>query len=369
MVVQSAPVGPVLVIGGGIVGASIAWHLAKETDVIIIAETLGGVVTPRSFSWLNAAGATQKYYYDFRRRSIARWAEIHKELPDLPISWGGTLTCDRTPDERAEFQERQYTWGTTIRRLSQTSLAALEPEIDDAQFSSVEWGLHVPEEGTIEAHVAAAQLIAHAESLGARVLKTSVTGFLRHENRRISGVVTGCGEVRGSHVVLAAGLGSVPLLALENIKLPMYSREGLLVNTTPTRKRYLNTLVRLPDLHMRQTLDGRIRFGATFAGGKPGDDPQATAEELFKRVQKAFKRGSELEFDNYTIGVRPDPEDGYPILGSTGLDGLDVAVMHSGVTNAALVGELLSKKIVHGIEDPMLDHFRLARFRTSYTRL
>ncbi|KAJ4326748.1 hypothetical protein N0V84_002868 [Fusarium piperis] len=366
MTIQSAPV---LVIGGGIVGASIAWHLAKEKDVIIIAEAVGGVATPNSFCWLNAAATTQKYYYDFRRRSMARWAEMGKELPDLPIYWGGTLTCDGTPDKRAEFQELQSTWGTNIRRISQTALAALEPEINDSQFSSVEWGLHAPEEGTIEAHVAAARLIAHAELLGAKVLKTSVTGFLRDGNGRISGVVTGCEKIHGSHVVLAAGLGSVPLLATENIKLPLNSSEGLLVNTKPTKKRYLNTLVRLPDLHMRQTLDGRICFGASFAGGKPGRDPQATAEELFKQVQKAYKNGSELEFGKYTVGVRPDPEDGYPILGSTGLDGLDVAVMHSGVTNAALVGELLSKKILHGIEDPMLDHFRLDRFKTSYAKL
>lgn len=361
--------GPIIVIGGGIVGASIAWHLAKERDVIIIAEAVGGVATPKSFCWLNAAGATQKFYYDFRRRSMARWAEIAKELPDLPIYWGGTLTCDGTADERVEFQERQQAWGTNIRRVSQASLASFEPEVDNTQFSSVDWGLYVPEEGTIDAHIAAAQLIAHAESLGAKLLKTSVTGFLRSENGRISGVVTGSGNVHGSHVVLAAGLGSVSLLATENIRLPLNSREGLIANTMPTEKRYLKTLLRLPDLHLRQRLDGCISFGATFAGGKPGVDPQATAKELFERVQNTFKNGNELEFSHYTVGVRPDPEDGYPILGSTGLDGLDVAVMHSGVTNSALVGELLSQKILHGIEDPMLDHFRLDRFENSNAKL
>lgn len=364
---QSAPV---LVIGGGIVGASIAWHLTKEKkDVIVVAEEVGGVVTPKSFSWLNATSTPQKYYYDFRRRSMARWAEIGKELPDLPIYWGGTLICDGTPDELAKFQESHDTWGTDIRRLSQTELAKFEPEIDDSQFSSVEQAFHAPEEGTIEAHVAAAQLVAHAESLGAKVLKTNVTGFLKNKNGRISGVMTGRGEVYGSHVILAAGLGSVPLLATENIKLPLNGREGLLVNTAPTKKRYLNTVIRLPDLHLRQTLDGRIRFGATFGGGNPGDDPHATAQELFKQLQRTFKNGSDLEFGNYTVGVRPDPEDGYPILGSTGLDGLDVAVMHSGVTLAAIVGELLTKKILHGIEDPMLDHFRLDRFRKSRAKL
>lgn len=366
MAVQTAPI---IVIGGGIVGASLAWHLAKEKEVIIIAETLGGVVTPKSFGWLNAAAATEKYYYDFRRRSMARWAEIGKELPNLPISWCGTLTCDKTPEERAEFEKHQLKWGTNIKRLSPSDLAALESEIDEAQFSSAEWGLHVPEEGTLEADVAAAQLVSEAQKMGAKLLKTSVTGFLKEKNGRVSGVMTGSGAVRGSHVVLAAGLGSVPLLATENIKLPLNGREGLIVNSSPMEKRYMKSLIRLPDLHMRQTLDGQIRFGASFAGGDPGPNPQEEAERLFKNMQKGFKKGSELEFGNYTIGVRPDPEDGIPILGSTGLEGLDVAVMHSGVTNAALVGELLSKKILQGIEDPMLSHYRLDRFQKSRARL
>ncbi|KAF5624658.1 d-amino acid dehydrogenase small subunit [Fusarium tjaetaba] len=363
MNVESAPV---VVIGGGIVGASIAWHLAKKKkDVILIAEAIGGVATTKSFCWLNAAGATQKFYYDFRRRSMARWAEIGQELPDLPIRWGGVLACDRTPEERQEFYECQRLWGTNIRRMEETDLAALEPQVDEGQFSLVKWGLHVPEEGTIEAHAAAEKLIAYAQSLGTKVLEATATGFLRDDKGRVSGVVTDSGHVHGSHVVLAAGLGSVPLLATENIKLPLSGREGLLVNTAPTEKRYLNTLLRLPGLHMRQTLDGHILFGASFAGGQPGDDPQATAEDLFNQVQHVFQNGDQLEFSHYTIGLRPEPDDGYPILGSTGLEGLDLAVMHSGVTNAALVGELLADKVVFGIEDPMLEDYRLDRFKDN----
>ncbi|KAG4262684.1 hypothetical protein FPRO03_10047 [Fusarium proliferatum] len=116
MTVESSPV---IVIGGGIVGASIAWHLAKEKK--------------------------DKFYYDFRRRSMARWAEMDKELPDLPIRWGGVLACDRTPEERQEFYERQRQWDTKTRRMEETELAVIEPQVDEEQLSLVKWGLHVPE--------------------------------------------------------------------------------------------------------------------------------------------------------------------------------------------------------------------------------
>lgn len=355
---------PVVVIGGGIIGASIAWHLAKETEVIIIAEAVGGVVTPQSFAWINTASAKEQFYYDFRRTSMARWAALGKELPDLPISWGGTLICDKTADDLEAFRERQHNWGTDIRRMDTSSLAKLEPQLKDDQFTLMGCGgLHVPGEGTVEAHDAAAQLIAHAKSLGAKVFNTRVTGFVKNEQSRVCGVKTATsGEIYGRHVVLAAGLASSTLLAAENINLHLNSRKGLLVNTAPTGKQYLKSVVRLPGLHMRQTLDGVIRFGASFGGGPPGDDPQTTARELFEKAQAAFKDGRELEFGDYTVGLRPDPEDSYPILGATGLDGLDVAVMHSGVTNAPLVGELIAKKVLHGVEDEMLAHFRLSRF-------
>src|SRR6478609_7642881 len=66
----------VLVIGAGIVGASIAWHLSKSTKVTIIAEDIGGPASSASFAWLNASSASDKSYHDFRVRSLKRWKEI-----------------------------------------------------------------------------------------------------------------------------------------------------------------------------------------------------------------------------------------------------------------------------------------------------
>lgn len=58
MSVQSSP--NIAVVGGGIVGASIAWHLSHEANVTIVAEDIGGTATPNSFAWLNAAAGNRK---------------------------------------------------------------------------------------------------------------------------------------------------------------------------------------------------------------------------------------------------------------------------------------------------------------------
>lgn len=361
MSVQSSP--NIAVVGGGIVGASIAWHLSREeANVTIVAEDIGGTATPNSFAWLNAAADNPKFYYDFRHRSMARWRDMVAELPGLPVHWGGSLNWNMPPDELEAYLDEHSAWGYDIVRVSQTEIQRHEPALNDSVLP--DWGLYVAEEGAVEAHVAARQLIADAGARGAALLNDRVTGFLKDRDGRISGVVTAAGvEVQADHVVLAAGVGSVPLLAAENVTLPVAGVAGLLVNSRPTGAGLLlGGVVNAEQLHLRQTLDGRIRSGSEFSGGDPGDDPQKTAEELFGRVQEAVVGGDELVFDYYTVGYRPTPEDGLPILGSTGLDGLTVAVMHSGVTNAAIVGQLLSQQILTGVSDPALSDFELGRF-------
>ncbi|GAB7327957.1 hypothetical protein MBLNU13_g00023t1 [Cladosporium sp. NU13] len=351
-----------IVIGGGIIGASIAWHLSQTSNVTLIAEKLGGVATPNSFAWINAGGPADPTYYDFRNRSMQHWREMTEQIPDLPISLTGALSWSATQNETAVSQEGYLKAGTDIVRVSDTEMAALEPGLKETFFPEWQWGLRVQDEGSVEAHTAAEMLIAEAQSKGAKVLTTSVSGFVKEDNR-VTGVTIPNGTIHGDHVILAAGLGSVPLLATENIKLPVEGRAGLLANTLAVNKQYLNTLFHGPDLNMRQTRDGRILAGESFAGSDAGVDAEKTAREIIAKVQQAFKGGEEdIEYGYYTLGIRPDPEDGLPILGDTPLEGLDVAVMHSGVTLAAIVGKLIAEKVLTGHSDPALDYFRLDRF-------
>jgi glycine/D-amino acid oxidase-like deaminating enzyme len=286
----------------------------------------------------------------------------------LPLHWGGSLNWDKEAEDLEAYLENHEGWGYGIVKIERSEIEAAEPQLEDGLVP--EWGLRAYEEGTLEAAEAARLLLEHAgEKFGTEVIEGSVESFLHAgdgtEGRVIRGVRTSEGrEIVADHVVLAAGLGSVPLLAAEGIRLPLEGRDGMLVNSKPTKKKFLDALINDKDLHMRQTIvEGRIRAGADYTGGDVGDDPQETAEKLFAQVQASLVDGDELEFDYYTIGTRPDPEDGLPILGPVaGLGGLTVAVMHSGVTNAAIVGELLSKQILTGESDPALEDFGFDRF-------
>jgi glycine/D-amino acid oxidase-like deaminating enzyme len=67
--------------------------------------------------------------------------------------------------------------------------------------------------------------------------------------------------------------------------------------------------------------------------------------------------------ENMKIGVRPMPQDERPIVGPVpGMAGLYVAVTHSGVTLAPLVGQLVAQEVTTGQPSPLLAEYRLERF-------
>jgi glycine/D-amino acid oxidase-like deaminating enzyme len=232
-----------------------------------------------------------------------------------------------------------------------------------------DWGLRIGEEGAVEAADAASLMVADAQARGARLVSAIVASIVKDDGR-IKGVALSTGEkLWADHIVLAAGVGSTELCASVDIMLPVTGKAGLLLHSKPITKRLLNGRVISSGPHIRQTAKGRILAGSVFAGGDPGQNPRKTAEELFVRVKDMFNLeagdADALQLDFFTVGHRPMPRDGLPILGASGLEGLTLAVMHSGVTLAAIVGEVLVDEIVNGRKDPDLGDFALGRFDSA----
>ena len=76
-----------------------------------------------------------------------------------------------------------------------------------------------------------------------------------------------------------------------------------------------------------------------------------------------MKKVEDLKVERVSIGWRPLPRDGRPIIGRPeGLSDIYVAVMHSGVSLAAIVGKLVSEEILSGSTNLLLKDFRPSRF-------
>lgn len=356
---ENSVVKQIIVIGAGIIGASIAWHLTKAGAwVTVVSESgAGGIATPNSFAWINASWGNPETYFRLRIRAMAEWKRLANELPGLPLAWCGGLCWDLPADRLEAYAAEHSSWGYGIERVDAKRAAQIEPNLVEPP----EFAVYVAEEGVAEPVAAAKALLADAERRGARILSSSVTALVQTDGR-ITGVDTSHGLMAADEVVIAAGVGAPDIAATAGIKLPIETPPGLIVHSRPYKK-LLNGLVHAERLHMRQTAEGRIIAGSDFAGGDPGENPDATARELFA-VAKAALHGAEgLEFDFHTIGYRPNPIDGFPIIGrAEGADGLYIAVMHSGITLAPTVGLFATREILDGERDPLLAPYGLERF-------
>ncbi|WP_421914731.1 NAD(P)/FAD-dependent oxidoreductase [Mesorhizobium sp.] len=349
----------IIVIGTGIVGASIASHLAKAgARVTVIADSeVGGVATPASFAWINATWGNPEPYFRLRTRAMAEWSRLANDVPTIPLSWCGGLCWDLSAAEMEAYATGHSAWGYGIERVDRATAARIEPNLTELP----DLALHVAEEGVAEPVAATKALLADAERHGTRIISSTVTALVETDGK-ITGVDTSHGLITADEVVIAAGVGSPDIAATAGINLPIETPPGLIVHSRPYKK-LLNGLVLAKRLHMRQTSEGRIIAGSDFGGADPGMDADVTARELFAAMKPMLRGADGLELDFHTVGYRPTPVDGFPIIGrAKGTDGVYIAVMHSGITLAPVVGLFAAQEILDGERDPLLAPYGLSRF-------
>lgn len=349
----------VIVIGGGIIGASIAWHLTRAgASVRLIAEHVGGVATPTSFAWINASWGNPEPYFRLRTRSIEEWRRLAVEVPDLQLSECGGLCWDLPRDELRNFAREHSNWGYDIREVSAAEAAALEPAVSTLPDLAV----HARHEGAAEPVAATRALIRSASADGMQLLEGVRIVGLDGTEGRVTGVRTETGAFGADRVVIAGGANTASLAATLGITVPIEAPPGLIVHSRPVPK-MLNGLVIATELHVRQTREGRIIAGSDFGGTDPGNDPDGAAKDLFGKVRAFLTGGDTLEMDFHTVGYRPTPKDGFPILGTVaGIEGLYLAVTHSGVTLAPAIGRFAADEILTGDSQPLFAPYRLSRF-------
>ena len=350
----------VLIVGAGIIGASIAWHLLRTGARVTVVEAgdLGGLATRTSWGWINASWGNPEPYFRLRIRAMEEWRRLARELPGIEVAWVGGLIWDMPPAELEAYAVEHESWGYDLRRVDRAEAQRLEPQL----AAPPEFAVHVAGEGAVEPLATAQTLLAAARDLGARIITNSAVRSLELSAGRVTGVETEGGRLAADKVVVAAGIETAALLGTVGMTLPVEASPGVLVATKPAPK-LLNGLIMAPDVHLRQTADRRLLGGADFGGSDPGDDADAVAADIFAEMAGLLRSGDTLEFESYTVGQRPMPQDGFPIVGHIDkIAGLTVAVMHSGITLAPAIGRFVAEEITTGQRDALLDPYGPARF-------
>lgn len=342
----------VLIVGAGIIGASIAWHLARAGArvTIIDATEPGGVATRGSWAWINASWGNPEPYFRLRVRAIKEWHRIEQEVPGLHVAWIGSTLWEIPPEGLKSFKSDHLAWGYDVHLVERDEIRRIEPYLADPP----ELAVHAPKEGAVEPLAASRVLLTAAEARGVTVIANNPVSGLILRDGRVVGVRTSAGLIEVDEVVLAAGVGVTELMTSIGLTLTIRAAPALLVRTQPYEKR-LNGLVMSPEIQLRQTFEGRFVAAVEFSPGDADADGARAAATALNLMIGMITPTPALLPDSHVIGVRPIPDDGFPVIGrAPGVAGLYVAVMHSGITLAPAIGRIVADEIMMGKRDSLI---------------
>ena len=360
----------VVVAGGGIVGANIAYQLARRGAAVTVIDRDGPATgaTAKSFAWINATFSKQpRAYYELNRLGMQSWRR-HAEDMKLPVRWGGSIEWYGDDAEAQALRKAvrgHQSWGYSVAMVEPPALRALEPNVT---FGPVAAAAHADEEGHVDPVAATHAILQRAESFGATVRsRVWVTGL--DAPGRVRAVQTNLGDLPADVLVIACGIDTPRVAAMANLHVPLKESPGVLVHTTPQRP-LLNRVVLAPGAHMKQKPDGRIVTGLGFGGTPTTDSSVAAAERFLHGAAAGVLPGlAQATVEQVTLGYRPLPSDEFPIVGfAPGRRDVYIAVMHSGVTLSPFIGRAAAVEILDGVDVEPLAPYRLARFPAERSR-
>ena len=223
-----------VVVGGGIVGCSVAYHLTRRgiTDVLLIEQ---GSLTSGT-TW-HAAGLVSQLKSTHSLTKLATYsARLFEELEDET----GQATGYRTPGSISVAADAER-WEEIRRGASMASTVGVETREIDRDELAERWplirtddvvgALYIPRDGHTSPVDTTVALAKGARSRGARIVEgTAVTG-LRTSNGAICGVDTEHGTVETETVVLATGIWTRQLAATAGVSVPLQACEHFYVVT------------------------------------------------------------------------------------------------------------------------------------------
>ncbi len=371
----SAKTTKIIIVGAGVIGACLAYHLSlRPQNVITVLERdIPGVgASGHSFAWVNAFGKDPRDYHTLNRRSLDMWYRLaHKLDTDIGIHYGGEMRWENKTVRAAQLEQRiqqLQTWGYPCKLITREEMLALEPELSPG---AVETASHSEADIHVETDKFISVCLERAQESGAIVhSKTSVTDFVIR-NGKIAAVKTSDTEFSCDVAVLASGVQTTELASLVDVHIPQQRSPGIVIKTTPcTQVLHSVAVIHAPaadenhqHLHLRQLADRTLRIGQGTQEGINRDESQEHADALLDQAKAYLPAIADAKAIPTAVGYRPMPLDGFPILGFTkAVPNLYIALMHSGVTLAPLVGEMATLEIVDGARVDWFSPYRLERF-------
>jgi sarcosine oxidase subunit beta len=359
----------VVIVGGGIAGASVAYHLSQGhaggCDVVLLEQSsLASGTTGKSVAVLELQFPTGTDIV-LRQRSLATYQRLFHE-PDSGVRLhqiGGILLAS-TQETAAALQDAmhlQQRLGMTVTWLQPEQLRAQVPAlcVEDLRGAT-----YCPEEGYVDPYRLVMALIQQARRSGVTVYtETMVTGMLL-DGGRVRGVMTNRGPIAARWVVNAAGPWAKRVASMAGVDMPLaHTKCQILPARPPTPLPYTIPWVldRQSCFYMREDAGGVVLLGRlvqafhvdhlldpdTYVGFSQQPDEEFAAF-IAQNVQQRIPTLTEGRVLRGWVGLRAVTPDARPLVGATLVEGFLLAAGFGGygIQLGAVAGEMLARLIL-----------------------
>ena len=372
----------VAIIGGGIIGTSIAFELAAEKlRVIVLDRQQAG----REASWA-AAGMLSPSPHRPQDVPLVPFAKeslrIYPEFGAAIENESGKSICYDCPglleifiDSRGETERdgmivEHRALGLIVEPISIDEARRREPELGESATSAA-W---LPDEATVDPRLLMDALVTAARLRGAEILSDCGASALLYDGARCTGVLTSADKIFANHVVVAAGCfsGGIALhnsrqtgktLALSQYA-PTKPVRGQMLALRPKGKS-IRRVLRSREGYLVPRQDGRVVAGSTLedAGFEKCVTPGGLSQ-IISGVRKLWPAFDEAAIVETWCGLRPGTPDDLPILGPTDIKGLIIATGHyrNGILLAPASARLIREWITYGKSNFDAQRFSPLRF-------
>ena len=260
----------VVIIGGGIVGVSTAWFLAKQGVDVALCEKghIAGEQSGRNWGWVRQQGRDRREM-PMIVESLRIWRGLGEEIgDDLGYREHGVIyliDTDKQFERHAAWAKFAQDYGIGTRLIEGRELRGL------VRGASVRWrgALYTPTDGRAEPHRAAPALARAAERKGATILTSCAARGIETTAGRVSAVVTEHGSINTSTVLCAAGAWTSMFCRSLGIGVPQLRVRGTVARTAPANVVVCEGNMSDSRLALRRRQDG----GYTLAHGSVVDHP------------------------------------------------------------------------------------------------
>lgn len=361
----------VIIVGGGVMGLSIAWELRRDRtiDVVVLEKSIPGAEASSA-----AAGMLAPQFecdkpgpmLDLCLLSRMQWPKFARELEEqsqVPVHYlpSGGLQIAFTDDENAALQQK-VDWHVAINLRSEHVSGAALRELEPALNSDAISAAHFPDDHQVQPRALVRALAVAAQRSGAEFRSGSVRGLLER-NGKVFGVDLDGERLEGDLVILAAGAWSGLVSGAQVDPARVKPVRGQMLELQLRAPRFTRIL-KSASGYLVPRADGAVIAGSTME--MAGFDKNVTVEGLTKLLRASTQLVPSLgsaPVTSHWAGLRPWTDDQLPFLGEGPRPGLLLATGHfrNGILLAPITARVLGQ-LVRGEKTTLdLRPYRYAR--------